>query len=342
MHKTKHHNSTMESAFKINHKNNYIEKNQTSDTFYFLCFLINYDVTIYFGSVENLINSIISSTIHNMPTDLLILKFFEFCFWLKKTPNEIYNLIYSDSNTNNFETIDKLLELCAKKNTEFKIFNLDECANKVEKFMVQFFTKTENTPPDKKFDHIGYPLPDSWDGRPRLHWNVCRFPFCGKKFTHPNQLVNHLVQCNVYTQGFHHYHEQAVFQTNLTPEKVLNNNIKCCPSIACEHKEFDTPENLIKHLTILGIEPFWKKGMVITFENSIEKLNKIDQTKQIALKYPKIFINEQCVFCLDAKPEILVNKCGHHTYCLKCYDNGLDKRICPVCRGRVDYFIPFS
>jgi hypothetical protein len=110
---------------------------------------------------------------------------------------------------------------------------------------------------NKDITHKGNPLPDPINGRPKLNWCICTHSGCRKEFSYPSDLVNHLIKNNVYTKGYHLSHEESVCYNKLTPELVLTKKITKCPSWMCEIKSFNTPIDLIEHLKILGIQPFW-------------------------------------------------------------------------------------
>ena len=100
-------------------------------------------------------------------------------------------------------------------------------------------------------------------------------------------MVTHLIQCNSYTRGYHSSHEHGVKYNKLTEEKVITDNITKCPSWMCDIKSFASSQELIKHLQLLGIEPFWKNGMVFCPESSKRKIFEIEPDKK--------YINETCV-----------------------------------------------
>jgi hypothetical protein len=190
------------------------------------------------------------------------------------------------------------------------------------------------TPFDKnelESPHTGLPLPDPERGRPHLGWCICKHKGCNKPFASGVELVNHLIKCGVYTQGFHQFHELIVKNRLLTPDKIIEENMTVCPSYACNAKHFDTPQGLIKHFRELGIPPFWKQGDVI----------EGDDMALISLISPKtIHTNDECVICVSEKPMFLTNNCRHHPYCIKCIQYVKDKR-CPYCKTNVDFYIPF-
>jgi len=302
---------------------------------YLVSFLLNYDIIHIYGTYEKLLDAIYVSTI---PTDLLIIKFFEYAFFKSKSVDEIYELF--TGQTTEYPTIEadkkiisKLLELVGQRETQFIELN-----EKLIKAVIKSFPNLMPKPTQqnsKSVIHEGVPLPDPIKGRPRLGWCVCKFKNCGQKFSSGMALVDHLTKCNVYTQGFHHHHENAVYNLYLTPEKVKSLNMTKCPSIACNYKDFETSEKLIRHLTLLGIEPFWQKGIILNTDDE-----KIDRTMLLNF-VPKLYITDTCIICLDNKPNIITNNCRHHVYCTTCFNPNIPN-LCPICRTKVDSFFPYA
>ena len=321
---------------------------------YLLAFLMNYDIIHFFGTYDNLLKSIFEAK--KLPIDLLTFKFFEYMLFKNKEVDEIYNLFKGDdsneTNTTESDTecIVRMLDLLKNKQIKFVHFNLVEYDNNVKCFnipkqQVQQAAKIEVP----EVVHTGYPIPDPEKGRPQLNWCQCAFPNCGKQFTSAMALVNHLTKCNVYTEGFHYYHENAVLELAFSPEKVIAENITKCPSLACNHKDFETPQLLIEHLVLLGIEPFWTKGTVI--ENK-DVANPTATTVQIKkepkvnydIHYPKLFEVEQCLLCLTERPQVVAGNCRHHIVCRDCFvgmNVAVNTKVCPMCRTQVNIFYPF-
>jgi hypothetical protein len=101
----------------------------------------------------------------------------------------------------------------------------------------------------------------------------------------------------------------------------------------CEIKNFTSPQELIQHLQLLGIEPFWKPGMTFCIESSKRKILEIDPDQK--------YIENTCVICLENPGEIIINKCGHQVYCVECVGKA-NKINCPICRGKFDMFLPYA
>jgi hypothetical protein len=308
-----------------------------NNTDYLLSFLLNYDIIHEFGTIDNLLN-IIGITQTALPKDLLMVKFFEYALFKNKTVDEIYDLF---NTTGDYSTLDHdkeiigtMLAIVGSRNSQFIPFNMNNAKKKIAPFLISLKNKDTNDVP-----HTGQPYPDPIKGRPHLQWCYCQYSKCKKEFNNPIKLVEHLTKCNAYSQGYHYYHEVAVHKTQLTPEKVIAQNLTKCPSYACDHKEFSSCAQLNDHLARLGIEPFWTQGMTFDDEIDFDKNNMLTTV-------PKMFVNEFCVVCLVEPCSVLINNCRHHVYCLTCHSNKniINKmsNICPACRTKVDQFIPFA
>jgi len=185
---------------------------------------------------------------------------------------------------------------------------------------------------DIKDYHYFYPIPDINYGRPHLEDLVCKHYNCNKKFLDIFALKNHLEQHNAYTYGAHLYHEMAVSKYNLTPNNINQNKMTKCPSYVCKesHKTF-TPEELIEHFKILGIEPFWKVGDVI-------KPPQITNSDKFDIYQVKVYKENNCIICFDSDKECIIYPCLHYICCLEC-STLIDK--CPKCLIKFDYVIPY-
>ena len=322
-------------------------KNITLDTFYLTSLLLNYDISdkIYESTESNeiknlkivrrLLNGILEDKKYNM--ELKLNKFFEFILWKNINQDEMIKIFCKKLNLDlvgeNLEesklSIEKYLKIIEERKITFKQYIHDEVYRKVNKIISTGIIKLNND----DVLHTGQPLPDPVMGRPQLNWGYCQYDGCKKSFTNFSGLVSHLIQCNAYTQGYHKSHEQGVNYNNLTEEKVMSSNITKCPSWMCEIKNFGSPQELIQHLQILGIKPFWKQGMIFCIESSKRKILEIEPDKK--------YINNTCVLCLDNPGEIIINKCGHQVYCIDCVVKA-NKINCPICRGKVDMFMPYA
>ncbi len=319
------------------------------DTFFLTSFLLNYDIgdKIVNSSITDeleknlfIITRLLEIIIINIkyPLELLLSKFFEYVIWKNISLDKINHLLCKKLNlTNESDDIDEFkiqfkeyFDLITSRPINFKPFVHSEAYKKVNQIIGMKLIKLNAQEQTK---HKGQPLPDPDLGRPKLNWKYCQYTGCKQCFSSTSALVNHLIQSNVYTRGFHSSHEDAIKLNNLTPEKILTNNITKCPSYICENKTFKTPQDLIEHIKLLGIEPFWEKGMELTCSESRKKLPDF--------KSNRIYMLESCVICLENPVEIFINKCGHHVYCIDCLDKS-SKIICPMCRGKVDMFLPYA
>lgn len=321
-----------------------------------LAFLMNYDVMAIYGTYPNLLKHIFES---KLPIDLLTFKFFEFMLFKKKDIDEIYSYFKNTGENSGYEEIDsdrvdkdiesivKILDLLAGKQVQFVGYDVKDYMQKVQCFKIP-----QEVIPNKKSNiveynvpHIGIPPPDPEKGRPHLGWRTCVYPNCGKVFKNGMDLVEHLIKCNVYTEGFHYYHEDAVTRLNFNPEKVHRGQITKCPSLACAHKDFGSPDALIDHLRYMGIPPFWEPGMIFETEENMKKKETPPEIKaNYDVHYPKLFEVEQCLLCLDCPPQVVAGNCRHHIVCRECFVSmniGYSAKVCPMCRGPVNVFYPF-
>lgn len=326
------------------------------DTLYIVGFMLNYDI-IGQGKISNfdkLLDLIRDCDPDLIKPDLLVAKFFEYTQWKGINPNDAYEIF-----VNNFEATYKMsqtvvslepveqftgfLQLHGDKPIVFKPFDLNEVRTKVNYLLNNNLLgkkKSTTSKEEKNVPHDGLPIPDPELGRPHLQWRKCYFQNCGKEFNSPAELVNHLTKCNAYTQGYHWAHEEALYCI-VGPDYVRQNNLTKCPSYACNKKSFDTPEGLIAHYQELGIEPFWQKGMCQLVDNNDVSLNNPAEYKRIMCSVPKLFVTEFCMICLDNPVEFILDKCRHHVYCFDCLKT-CNKDTCPVCRTKIDKFIPYA
>lgn len=289
--------------------------------------------------IIKLLEDISINTIY--PLELLLNKLFEYMLWKNINFCEIATVFFEKINMNVEdeneveEKFKNYFDIIKKREVKFKPYDYNQIITKIE---ILLNNKLINLSYDKEKDkkkvlHRGQPLPDILKGRPQLKWKYCKYDGCNEQFTRTTDLVCHLLRNNVYTRGYHSSHEDGVEITGLTPEKVLEKNIVHCPSLMCENNNFLCPEELIKHLQILGIKPFWQPGMVFPKEyNKIEKF--IEKPKNM-------YLVTECLICFENPVEILINKCGHQVYCIDCLIKA-NKSNCPVCRGKADIFYPYA
>lgn len=289
------------------------------------------------------IHDILHFTIkYNIPYDIVIMKYIQLlCFNGFDTDNIIQILATQLNVITNIEVIEHI-----RKEEQ----HIDTCdLNFFDKYSMPKTEQQENQTIIKKKAsdeiHGKYPLVDPDNGRVHLEWLVCYHENCMKLCSSISQLTHHLKEHGCLTHHFHRKHELAIEKISLTPEKILLNNITCCPSPICDIGNFNSSEELIKHLTLLGIKPFWQKGIDVRdlYNNKItenlEQTNKYKQYTQYTLVKP-IFRNEECVCCVESKPQIVFFPCKHSNLCIKCYKL-LDKKICPECRKDITKYLPY-
>jgi len=201
---------------------------------------------------------------------------------------------------------------------------------------------------ESKQKHQHYPIVDPELGRAKTDMYVCKHQECMKKFDVQGSLIRHLIENDAYTKYFHKNHENAIENQRLTPDMILRHRITKCPSHVCNRKYHDTPEKLIIHLKLLGIEPFWVKGE--TYHYDYEKhvivgiqthdTSKPDPTHDIIIVDKYIYRSEHCVSCLDQIPDLVFRDCFHSNMCLDCYKQ-LNIKLCPECRGPIKNVYPY-
>ncbi len=322
-------------------------KNQTNnqqidlDTFYLTSFLLNYDIgpKVYSGDdIISITNRLLKLIVLNdkYPFELLMCKFFEYTIWKKINLSELHdilirNLDLVNEGTEDFESQFKIyMGLINCREIIFNKFEHCIVYDKINELINLKLLKLNNA---EEKEHVGQPNPDPELGRPRLEWHFCQYSNCKKKFSSANKLVEHLINVNAYTRGFHSCHENSVKLSGLTPDKVISENITVCPGYICENKKFAKPEDLIEHLQELGIEPFWQKGMGFNSKTNRKKLPDI--------KSNQMYLVDSCVICLDNPVQIFIAKCGHQVYCIDCLKRS-SKNNCPICRCKVDMFLPYA
>ncbi len=323
-----------------------MNQNLDLDTFYLTSFLLNYDIEskLVHKDIDKQENYVLPrlldliTTNTRYPLELLLTKFFEYTICKKIELNQINQLLCDKLNLSNesdnpddfANQFKEYFDIITVRTINFIPWDYASAYRKVNELITQSLVKLNNK---NQCEHQGQPLPDPELGRPKLTWKYCQYSGCKKTFSSPAKLVEHLIKSNVYTRGFHSCHEDAVKLNNLTPEKVLENNITVCPSYICENKKFKKPEELIEHLQILGIKPFWQSGMELPSNHNKKKLPDI--------KSNQMYLVDSCLICLDAPVEIFINKCGHQVYCIDCLKRS-SKTTCPICRTKVDMFLPYA
>ncbi len=304
------------------------EEDIDNTTYVMLSFLLNYDVLHLFeNDLTKLLNQIYETK--HLPTDLLMTKFFEYAQFLNLPNDKLYEILNIGTDLQAIEAANLFINFIKEKKTKFIKFDektRDDCY-KLICYLINYI-KIKNV------HHQGLPVPDPCLGRPRLSWCRCQYLNCGKIFTCASDLVRHLVNNNVYAQGYHQDHERAL--KGWTVDNVISKSLIRCPSIVCSvnTENINNPHDLIKHFTELGISPFWQPS-------SIEQDEKSYIGIELIKKVPKLYLENVCPICLENNAQVIINSCGHHVYCITCMKN-CDKYRCPICRCKVDCFWPYA
>lgn len=172
-------------------------------------------------------------------------------------------------------------------------------------------------------NHEGLPRPDSIEGRPRLNMNQCLHKDCSFTDIYPYSLMNHLINNNAYRQGYHVNHLKYINSAHLCMGDTE------CPVSNCAYRG-----DLKLHFKLLGISPFWQRGM---------KLEELELTgRDLSLEIPKIYTTSECVICYDQKADVLYSECLHNVVCGKCLSNTTSTNYftCPICRNKNTFVLP--
>lgn len=257
------------------------------------------------------------ASMYGIPDGLVIRKIIGYLILIKNNKDDIITRLIDLKILGKYD-VNKISDMIDESNDKtINSPNIDQCIA-----LANQYTNVSD------LSHKSYPLPNPKYGRPKLTFLHCYHEGCNKNFDHVNDLVQHLCKMKCYTKGFHFHHEFAVDDLNLTPEKVIENKITKCPSWICDRGEFQSPEDLVFHFKMLGISPFWVPGTVFDTESS--KLN-LDT-------YNNLYAAEECVICMDRKPEVIFFPCMHNIACFDCY-NGF--KVCPMCRTNINSIVPF-
>lgn len=289
---------------------------------------------------DNIINYIVK---YKYPYDIIIMKYIQLLCFNGLDNNTIQNHLLNYNIICSFDTIEHIRKEQQHENIiPDKIYSV--CKLKNPKAIAHEQEIIKKKPTDA--NHANYPLVDPIRGRPKIDWCVCYHENCMKWCVTEKHLLHHLKEHECLTHHFHKKHETAVEMLSLTPEKILANNIIHCPSPICDVGKFKSPQELIRHLTLLGIPPFWKHGMDVrnlgefeTFETHIYKELENKTYPQFTLTKP-IYRSEFCVCCCETKPQIVFLSCKHSNLCIDCYHK-LPTKKCPECRMDVSECLPY-
>jgi len=193
-------------------------------------------------------------------------------------------------------------------------------------FMKPYFEKKKNNSiQNNNIVHTGYPENHIVNGRPHINWRECYYKDCHATFLTTADMKKHLESNKVLHHAFHSSHENI----KLSFDDIINSNIKTCPSIVCDTKYFDSPDALIDHLTLLGIQPFWQPNQ--------EK--NITLAKKESVFNP-VHTEKTCSICMENIPFMLFQECCHHVCCFQCYLQYIPSN-CSLCRAKITSVIPF-
>jgi hypothetical protein len=296
-------------------------------------------------SIDKIIMYIDNNNIPQL-NEITIIKYIKLLYQHKFTREEIIKYL---NKINNFkiiitdDLIDKIKDEIPDMLHQFAslrcIFNPDFNICDIFKFNIKHTVVPITKPKQKIKDgkHDDYPLVDPIFGRPHIELKKCCHKDCGQIFETEGQLTHHLYINGCYMYRFHKAHEETSLINNLTPEKVLQENIVCCPSYICDKCHFDTPNDLILHLRSLGIKPFWMPNTqdYPPTENNFGK--KIIRVKKL------VFRRDTCVICLSKEPDLVFIPCMHSNICFICYKelNKTGQMKCPECCCVVTNFLPY-
>jgi Zinc finger, C3HC4 type (RING finger) len=289
----------------------------------------------YPNNNHNIDDVIESSKKMNIPYDIVIMKYIQLLCFNGMDNNNINDSLKNQLNvTANNEILDRIRN--EAQHDDIFPYNLNNICSfdYPQNIMNKSIAK----------NHEGYPLVDTERGRPHIGWCICYHENCMQQFPCSNDLRNHLKLFN-HKPFFHKHHENSVKEKGFTPEKVIKENLTKCPSPLCDKIHFDTPKELIKHLTLLGIEPFWQIGMDVRHIYDYNK-NKNEEENNEKKKYPPfklakcVYRLDTCLCCFDKKPEMVFFPCRHSNLCSNCYQK-LPQKLCPECRQSITNCLPY-
>lgn len=278
----------------------------------FIWLYFPYDVGEINKTIEDIVNL---GKVYGIVDNVLLYKIIEYYHNKNLNKEQIIEKLYQHKFIN-VDTLHKVIEIIDKIILT-PVNSLDDITlNKIIVIAKQY---------NSQITHDGYPTPDKVNGRPCLQWCECYYDGCHKLYDDPAGLRKHLETLGKHTWGFHCQHEKAIHNLQLTPEKVINNNMTKCPSITCDKSNYNfTPEELCHHFKLLGLKPFWKQGDLVL------------QPKRFITddSFQKIYTSEECIICNneDIRPSILFLPCNHCVTCINCYK---EFNKCPVCRQNI-------
>jgi hypothetical protein len=125
---------------------------------------------------------------------------------------------------------------------------------------------------------------------------------------------------------------QFIDKDGKTFTNVYNNNYNCRfpKNIRKEGCFYEIPDTDITLNTGRG-KPYY-----IVKKNNIKILSDVQENREVDINITVYEVNE-CVICLDSKPEKVFYPCGHQCCCNACIiglRNSTNK--CPLCRRNID------
>lgn len=263
---------------------------------------------------------------YEIPQNIVLEKIIQWLLKKNLSDDDIIKYI-KDQNILSFYDNDKLIQIIMKCK-ELPIHSITNTNapyihNIANAFITQAKIKAENV-------HYGSPHPDATFGRPRLEWNECYHRKCHKKFNNTDELKKHLDE--QFVHGLHKFHEDIVASDLLTPEKIINSNMKYCPAVVCNMSNIEMdPQKLCDHFRAFGIPPFWKSG------DTCEDLEK-QATYTINMQtYKSSYGTSNCPVCMENIPDLIYLPCNHNSICFTCNKTG----ACPMCRVKIEKVLPY-
>lgn len=309
---------------------NFVKLDNLSNKILTGLWLLDYDICYDPLSIYN------TFYFHKIPIELFYWKLIYRLRVQGKKMDEIYTELIKLGviDIDNFENDSSvILELIEIINIDTPLKPVSGITNQIISYLDKIINQEINI---QKEIHVGQPLPDAKNGRPYIHWKKCYYNNCGKSFHSGQDLISHLEKYGCYSERFHWHHEACIDSQKLTPQKIKSLNIIKCPSMICsKNANIKTCDDVIDHLTELGIHPFWTPGAII------KSKSKIFNTDVKELTDVQVYDSQDCVVCLVDKPNLINLPCHHKIYCLECSQHGQFTK-CSLCNRKIDYVIPFN
>ena len=192
----------------------------------------------------------------------------------------------------------------------------------------------------EEYKHKLYPIITVDMGKPNISSNRCCHYGCYEEFKCNDDLINHLRVNNAYNFSYTASH-------NIYGNKYYAKMDRYyCASRVCNFSTHD--ENEIKrHLKLLGVEPYYKKGDKLSVDEYIDffiknhcpsyynNINRDDINNMIytALQM-SINSDEKCYICKKNNINTFILECQHKVLCSSCSSSVLRSLVskkCPLC-----------